>query len=106
MVDSEVHYLQSQNGNVYSTHFFQDNDADSLSEFEPLRRDVPSEVQWCSEAFGSAPLDDGRHHLSDYLTGESPDAVNLWIGNGKSVTSIHSGRYQSRLWSHAGTSTI
>jgi len=39
---------------------------------------VPSEISWCSQAFD-------RH----------PDAVNLWIGNSRSVTSIHSDPYEN-----------
>ncbi|KAL0070764.1 hypothetical protein AAF712_001985 [Marasmius tenuissimus] len=76
---SETHYLQSQNGNLYSSRFYEGLNA--LSEYEPLRDDVPSEVPWCSDA-----LD------------RTPDAVNLWIGDGGSVTSIHSGRDSGRVW--------
>jgi len=70
---SDIHYLQSQNGNIYTSRYF-DPSAEDPSEFEPLRKDIPSEVRWCSEA-----LD------------RSPDAVNLWIGDHRSVTSVHSG---------------
>ena len=45
---SDIYYLQSQNGNLYS---FRD-ESQSQSEYELLREDVPSEVSWCSEAFG------------------------------------------------------
>ncbi|KIK68155.1 hypothetical protein GYMLUDRAFT_1015919 [Collybiopsis luxurians FD-317 M1] len=69
-LDTERYYLQSQNGNLYSNRFFEGQD--DPSEFEPLRQDVPSEIKWCSEALDKAP-----------------DAVNLWIGDSKSVTSIH-----------------
>ncbi|KAJ6613440.1 Clavaminate synthase-like protein [Mycena sp. CBHHK59/15] len=74
--DSEIHYLQSQNGNVYSSRFFEGRP--DPSEFEPLRQDIPTEIAWCSETFD-----------------KSPDAVNLWIGNHKSVTSIHSDPYEN-----------
>ncbi|KAF7292474.1 JmjC domain-containing protein [Mycena chlorophos] len=74
--DSDVCYLQSQNGNVYSSAFFEgDSDA---SEFLALRADIPREIEWCSEALGKAP-----------------DAVNLWIGSRRSVTSIHSDPYEN-----------
>ncbi|EGO01893.1 hypothetical protein SERLA73DRAFT_177489 [Serpula lacrymans var. lacrymans S7.3] len=73
----EVYYLQSQNGNLYSNSFFDHSDEDT-SEFESLRPDVPSDISWCSEAFDRAP-----------------DAVNLWIGNSTSVTSIHSDPYEN-----------
>ncbi|THV08551.1 Clavaminate synthase-like protein [Dendrothele bispora CBS 962.96] len=77
--DCETYYLQSQNGNLYSSRFFDGHDDGSSSpEFEPLRRDVPSEIPWCSQ-----PLD------------RTPDAVNLWIGDGSSVSSIHSDPYEN-----------
>ncbi|KAJ3857401.1 Clavaminate synthase-like protein [Lentinula lateritia] len=62
----ETYYLQSQNGNVYSSGY-------DSSEFEPLRQDIPSHVAWCTEALG-----------------KSPEAVNVWIGDGGSISSIHS----------------
>ncbi|KAJ3559205.1 hypothetical protein NP233_g11324 [Leucocoprinus birnbaumii] len=74
---SNIHYLQSQNGNLYSSEYFSDG-GHSLSEFEPLRDDVPSQVSWCSEALDRCP-----------------DAVNLWIGDGRSTTSIHSDPYEN-----------
>ncbi|KAJ7068279.1 cupin-like domain-containing protein [Mycena amicta] len=67
--ESDVYYLQSQNGNVYPS---------VESEFLPLRPDIPSEIRWCSEALG-----------------RTPDAVNLWIGSRRSVTSIHSDPYEN-----------
>ncbi|TFL06008.1 Clavaminate synthase-like protein [Pterulicium gracile] len=74
--NQEVMYLQSQNGNLYTNDFF--TTGTSSTEFEPLRKNVPSEVSWCSRAFG-----------------RPPDAVNLWIGNHKSHTSIHSDPYEN-----------
>ncbi|KAJ7433849.1 cupin-like domain-containing protein [Mycena galericulata] len=74
--DSEIFYLQSQNGNVYSNRYFEGTL--DHSEFEAIRADIPSEISWCSETFG-----------------KSPDAVNLWIGNHRSVTSIHSDPYEN-----------
>ncbi|KAI0353016.1 Clavaminate synthase-like protein [Trametes cingulata] len=76
--DGEVHYLQSQNGNLFTNGYFDLSGEEDPSEFEPLREYVPSEVPWCSDA-----LD------------KSPDAVNLWIGDEKSVTSIHSDPYEN-----------
>ncbi|KAH9850763.1 Clavaminate synthase-like protein [Lenzites betulinus] len=75
---SEIHYLQSQNGNLFTNRYFDLAGGDDPSEFEPLREYIPSEVPWCSDA-----LD------------KSPDAVNLWIGDQKSVTSIHSDPYEN-----------
>ncbi|KAH8830899.1 cupin-like domain-containing protein [Flagelloscypha sp. PMI_526] len=74
----EIRYLQSQNGNVYSAMYFSDGPEASPSEFESLREDIPSDVPWCSEALDSMP-----------------DAVNLWIGDDKSVTTIHSDPYEN-----------
>ncbi|KAJ7682797.1 cupin-like domain-containing protein [Mycena polygramma] len=74
--ESDIYYLQSQNGNVYSNRFFEGNP--DPSEFQALRADIPSEIPWCTEAFG-----------------RSPDAVNLWIGSHRSVTSIHSDPYEN-----------
>ncbi|RDX53908.1 Clavaminate synthase-like protein [Lentinus brumalis] len=74
----EVHYLQSQNGNMFSATYYDMSGNEDPSEFEPLRDFVPSEIPWCSEALE-----------------KSPDAVNLWIGDEKSVTSIHSDPYEN-----------
>ncbi|KAJ7276405.1 cupin-like domain-containing protein [Mycena haematopus] len=73
--DSNIYYLQSQNGNIYSSGFFEGT-SDS-SEFELLRPDIPTEISWCSGL------------------GKSPDAVNLWIGSHNSVTSIHNDPYEN-----------
>lgn len=48
---SEVHYLQSQNGNLYSGLYFEENGLDSFSEFEPLRSDIPADISWCTDVF-------------------------------------------------------
>lgn len=48
--DQHVHYLQSQNGNLYSGEFFS-NEKDS-SEFAVLRADVPPEVNFVRDALG------------------------------------------------------
>jgi len=69
---SEICYLQSQNGNVYSS------DGSQESEFETFKSDIPEDLSWCSEALES-----------------TPDAVNLWIGDARSITSIHSDPYEN-----------
>ncbi|KEP52386.1 phospholipase [Rhizoctonia solani 123E] len=73
---NEVYYLQSQNGNMYSAVDFESGpDHASNSELCPeLLADVPREIPWASEALG-----------------RTPDAVNVWIGGSRSVTSVHSG---------------
>ena len=63
---------------------------DSPTEFESLRADVPCELDWCSQAFGQL-LIGFKFHLLLPQTDRPPDAVNLWIGNSKSITSIHNG---------------
>ncbi|KAF8591403.1 Clavaminate synthase-like protein [Ramaria rubella] len=65
----ETLYLQSQNGNLYPTE---------PCELAPLRADVPPDVPWATDALGRAP-----------------DAVNLWIGDSRSVTSVHSDPYEN-----------
>ena len=61
----EVMYIQQQNGNF-------------TSHFPELAADVDAELPWASEVFGT-----------------SPDAVNLWIGNYRSVTSFHKDHYEN-----------
>ncbi|KAG8703869.1 hypothetical protein FRC08_002584 [Ceratobasidium sp. 394] len=70
---SEVYYLQSQNGNMYNAA-----DSENTSELAPLLDDVPREVPWASEALDC-----------------TPDAVNVWIGGSRSVTSVHSDPYEN-----------
>ncbi|KAF8138280.1 cupin-like domain-containing protein [Boletus edulis] len=82
--DTNVYYLQSQNGNVYSQDFF--SDGEDASEFASLRADVPPEVDFVRDA-----LD------------RTPDAVNLWIGGSDSVTSIHSDSYENMYTVVRGT---
>jgi len=74
--EEEVYYLQSQNGNLYDYNYFTSAETEGGCELANLRGDVPAEVPWCSEALGRCP-----------------DAVNLWIGDSRSVTSIHSGAF-------------
>ena len=74
----DVYYLQSQNGNLFPGSHFTSGDTERDCELANLRGDVPAEISWCSEALG-----------------RSPDAVNLWIGNNRSVTSMHSGSIAS-----------
>ncbi|KAI9311097.1 putative phospholipase, partial [Dichotomocladium elegans] len=52
---------------------------DSLhTEFSILKDDIDEEVSWCSEALG-----------------KQPDAVNFWMGNDKSTTSLHKDPYEN-----------
>ncbi|KAG6817412.1 hypothetical protein H0H87_009057 [Tephrocybe sp. NHM501043] len=72
--EGDIRYLQSQNGNLYSSDYFEG--AESFSEFQPLRTDVPSDIPFCTEALG-----------------RTPDAVNLWIGDGRSITNPYENIY-------------
>jgi jumonji domain-containing protein 7 len=60
-----IHYIQSQNGNI-------------AGEFTPLAADIPASVDFASEALG-----------------KEPDAVNFWMGTGRSVTSLHKDPYEN-----------
>ncbi|KAG0368905.1 cupin-like domain-containing protein [Gamsiella multidivaricata] len=61
----EVRYIQLQNGNL-------------MTEYEELLEDVPSEIQFASEALG-----------------KKPDAVNFWYGDERSTTSLHKDHYEN-----------
>lgn len=63
---SDIVYLQSQNGNLYSSEYFTDK-GQSWSEYEPLREDVPSRVSWCSEALGQLNLTTSNEHTSNLM---------------------------------------
>ena len=51
----EALYLQSQNGNLYSSAYFAASEV-YLPELALLRPDVPAEIPWCSEALGTSVL--------------------------------------------------
>ncbi|KAG9015503.1 hypothetical protein FRB94_000108 [Tulasnella sp. JGI-2019a] len=70
----DVYYLQSQNGNLGGSGCI-DNET---YELKPLSGDVTPDVPWATEAL------DRR-----------PDAVNLWIGDSRSITSVHSDPYEN-----------
>ncbi|KAI8368725.1 JMJD7-PLA2G4B protein-like protein [Blakeslea trispora] len=62
---TNAHYISLQNG--------------SLSvEYSALEQDVDPEIDWCSQALG-----------------KSPDAVNFWFGDQKSITSLHKDPYEN-----------
>ncbi|GAA5854601.1 hypothetical protein JCM8547_004904 [Rhodosporidiobolus lusitaniae] len=75
--EKPVFYLQSQDGNMGK-------------EFEALREDVGAEgPSWAREVFG-----------------EAPDAVNLWVGGGKSRTAMHKDPYENVYMVVRGTKTF
>ena len=80
--EAPVLYLSSQNGNIRGAN------SDSESEYSPLLQDVGEGPAWAKEVFGqSGCWHDERGLMSD--VGESAEATNLWIGDFRSVTSMH-----------------
>jgi len=69
--EQEVRYLQSQNGNIYNASL-------PLSELRALQDHIPVDVPFVFHS-----------------TGASPDAVNCWIGDHRSATSLHSDPYEN-----------
>ncbi|KAF4430301.1 phospholipase [Fusarium acutatum] len=63
--DAEVRYAQTQNDNLHEEY---------ITLFSDVQKDIP---------FARIALD------------KSPDAVNLWIGNSKSVTAMHKDNYEN-----------
>ncbi|CAO3652377.1 unnamed protein product [Cunninghamella echinulata] len=63
--DKNAYYISLQNGSL-------------PMEYGPLINDVDSEINWCSQALG-----------------KSPDAVNFWFGDEKSITSLHKDPYEN-----------
>jgi jumonji domain-containing protein 7 len=63
--EAGVHYLSLQDDNLRAQH-------------APLATDVPASVDW----FGAA-------------VGGPPDAINLWIGDSRAVSSVHSDHYEN-----------
>lgn len=64
----EVLYLQSQNDNLHE-------------ELKDLLEDATSDIPFASEVFGA-----------------QPDVANVWVGDDRSVTSIHKGLYSAVDW--------
>ena len=69
---ADVPYVSAQNGSLHA-------------DFAPLVGDVPPSLPWAEEAFGSPP-----------------DAVNLWIGNDRAVTTFHCDHYENMYGVLAG----
>ncbi|KAK9721492.1 hypothetical protein K7432_003373 [Basidiobolus ranarum] len=68
-----IHYIQSQNGNL-------------KNDYKLLQEDVPEDIEWASLA-----LD------------KKPDAVNFWMGDTRSTTSVHKDPYENIYAVIAGT---
>lgn len=57
-----------------------DQENDNLrGEYSQLYEDVDKDIPWARIAFGV----------------DNPDAINLWIGNSKSVTALHRDNYEN-----------
>ncbi|MCJ1427013.1 hypothetical protein MMC29_004916 [Sticta canariensis] len=63
---NNVKYSQAQNDNL-------------RGEYVNLYKDVDKDISWAKIAFG----------------GQEPDAINLWIGNSRSVTALHKDNYEN-----------
>ncbi|KAI8149323.1 putative pla2g4b [Fennellomyces sp. T-0311] len=61
----DAHYISLQNDSLHT-------------EYMALKDDIEEEISWCSEALG-----------------KKPDAVNFWMGNEKSITSLHKDPYEN-----------
>jgi jumonji domain-containing protein 7 len=73
--EEDVYYLSNRKIAIYTTTAILPLQTPRAGcKLTDLRGDIPAEVPWCSEALG-----------------KYPDAVNLWIVDSRSVTSIHIG---------------
>ncbi|CAD6563911.1 MAG: hypothetical protein TREMPRED_002371 [Tremellales sp. Tagirdzhanova-0007] len=79
----EVRYLQSQNGNVYRS---EGSDHPQLEVFQPF---FERDVSWMREA-----------------TDSSAEAVNLWIGDSRSTTSLHHDPFENIYHVLGGSKTF
>lgn len=90
----EIIYLQSQDGNIYRSHPRPGGD-----ELKGMRKYVKRDIDWMTEAVGQFGTRSScvswattRIELI-WSTGESAEAVNLWIGSSRSITSLHHDPY-------------
>lgn len=105
--DTDVCYLQSQNGNIWDRFKEEEeDDPPELSRFQEYVLRGPRVMQKlgvcvsCSagSVFGRCKADvSGRWGVA-FDEGKEPDAVNLWVGTSKSTTTLHKGNV-SRLFS-------
>ncbi|XP_066588452.1 bifunctional peptidase and (3S)-lysyl hydroxylase JMJD7 isoform X2 [Prorops nasuta] len=64
-IENSIFYIQKQNSNFNE-------------EFQELWQDLEKDIPWATEAFGKIP-----------------DAVNLWMGDARAVTSMHKDPYEN-----------
>lgn len=74
--NSGVYYIQKQNSNF-------------TDEFVKLMSDADSHIDWATEAFGM-----------------KPEAVNFWMGNSDSITSMHKDHYENMYGVVRGSKTF
>ncbi|KAJ1992937.1 hypothetical protein H4R33_000813 [Dimargaris cristalligena] len=70
------YYIQSQNGNIEG-------------DYQRLKREIPADIDFATEALGYRP-----------------DAVNFWMGEASSVTSLHKDPYENIYVVLAGSKTF
>ncbi|WWD18607.1 hypothetical protein CI109_103060 [Kwoniella shandongensis] len=80
-----AYYLQSQDGNIYRS----EPHPSGLPELDMFQSYIARDVQWMKEAIGS-----------------KAEAVNLWIGDSKSTTSLHHDPYENIYHVLAGSKTF
>ena len=81
------HFQQDTAGAALDRVLYVQAQNDSLNaEFPQLLKDIDKELPWASAAFGTPP-----------------DAVNLWIGSHRSVTSFHRDHYENMYAVVSGT---
>lgn len=71
-----IFYIQKQNSNL-------------TDEFQAIMSDIDTQPAWGTEVFG-----------------KTPDAVNLWIGDGRAVTSMHRDHYENLYCVISGSKTF
>ncbi|WRT67922.1 uncharacterized protein IL334_004896 [Kwoniella shivajii] len=83
--EGEAYYLQSQDGNVYRST----PHSSGFPELEVFQKYIHRDVSWMKEA-----------------TSTEAEAVNLWIGDKKSTTSLHHDPYENIYHVLAGSKTF
>jgi jumonji domain-containing protein 7 len=73
---TDVAYVSAQNGNLHS-------------DFASVADDVPQALEFATHCFGT-----------------EPDAVNIWIGDSRSVTTFHSDNYENVYAVIRGSKTL
>jgi jumonji domain-containing protein 7 len=71
-----AYYVQSQNNNMQD-------------EFKFLLQDVPSSFEWAESVLEC-----------------KPDAINFWLGDSKSLTTLHKDQYENLYFVVAGQKTF